>query len=320
MTTEVQSASDAGSIQSPVFRALRFAGEEVQFGLVLAAICSQAEVAAALADAVIARAESGNATALRRVRRPHDNVTCLGEQQLQARVTRRLSRARAADVGRIDLRFQASKSWKLAVELKLNSQFGSTQLQGYSDWGPVAAIVRDPSKVAPMKDNPSWVGAASWNSLVADLHSLPVDPRWRADWHGLLDIMEVDGDFDVGVPSSRQQQAQVELLESVTQALVDHLAAELTRVYKVKATAAVSGLKSSAVRGGGPAGPAWASPRGTDPGSGSRSATSGVRRRGYASITTPSPIGARSADWSKRTLGSRRSDSNAAMTDFAWSS
>lgn len=242
--------ASAGSLPSPVLRALRFAGEEVQFGLVLASICQQAEVAAALADAIINRARFGNAAARRRARRPHDDVRCLGEQQLQARVTRRLSRARAKDVGRVDLLFEGSNSWRLAAELKLNSDFGPAQLERYSDWGPVAAVVRDSSKVAPMKENPSWIGAASWRSLVEDLRSLPVDARWQRDWLGLVDIMEADGDFDVDVPSSREEQAQVELLESLASPLVEHLATELTRVHKARAKTAASGLKSTAVRRG----------------------------------------------------------------------
>jgi hypothetical protein len=76
-------------ILSPVIRALRFAGEEVQLGLVLAAVCQEPTVAAAFADAVIERARYGNPRARRRARRGHEGVYCLGEQQLNARVTRR---------------------------------------------------------------------------------------------------------------------------------------------------------------------------------------------------------------------------------------
>ena len=49
---------------SPVIRGLRFAGDEVQFSLVLAAICQEPGVAAGFAEAVIARTRSGNPGAL----------------------------------------------------------------------------------------------------------------------------------------------------------------------------------------------------------------------------------------------------------------
>jgi hypothetical protein len=232
---------------SPVIRALRFAGEEVQFGLVLASVCLDPGVAAAFADLVIARARYGNPSARRRARRQHGEIYCLGEQQLNARVARRLSRARTKDVGRVDLKFAGAAGWKLAIELKLNSDFGRKQLQGYAEWGPVACIVRDPSHVVRMTDHPNWVGVVSWDSVTDDLRALPVDPRWAPDWRALLDVMESDGDFDVKVPDSREGAAQAELLQKVAQPLVERLAKELRRVYKANAQAAASGLKASRV-------------------------------------------------------------------------
>ena len=133
---------EEGFVTSPVLRALRFPGEEVQLGAVLASICQEPAVATAFANAVIARTRHGNPAARRRAKRDHGAVTCLGEQQLTVRLTRRLSRARAADLGRVDLRFRGSAGWDFGVELKLNSDFGHEQLERYAQSGLVAAIVR----------------------------------------------------------------------------------------------------------------------------------------------------------------------------------
>jgi len=237
-----------GLTRSPVIRALRFAGEEVQFGLVLAAICLEPAVASAFSDAVIERGHGGNPQARRRAKRRLGDATCLGEQQLEARVTRRLSRSRAQALGRVDLRFTADGDWRFAVELKQNSDFGTQQLERYAKWGPVAAIVRDASKVTVTRDDPNWVGAVSWGELLEDLHDLPIDPGWSDDWRALLGIMESDGEFDAGIPSSREVQAQSTLLESVSLPLVKHLADELRQIYKSDADVAISGLNASRVR------------------------------------------------------------------------
>jgi len=237
----------SGATLSPVIRALRFAGEEVQFGLVLASVCLDPRVAAAFVDVVIARARYGSPAARRRVRRPRREIYCLAEQQLNARVTRRLSRARTKDVGRVDLKFAGGGGWRLAVELKLNSDFGPKQLERYAEWGPVACIVRNPSKVARMTGHPNWIGIVSWDSIVDDLRALPVDPRWLAEWHALLDVMKSDGDFDIEVPDSREAAAQAHLLESVAESLVEHVARELRHVYKTNAEPTASGLKASRV-------------------------------------------------------------------------
>lgn len=60
--------------------------------------------------------------------------------------------------------------------------------------------------------------------------------------------MESDGEFDVGIPSSREVQAQVTLLESVAAPLVEHLTCELSRLYKSEADTAIAGLKVARVR------------------------------------------------------------------------
>jgi len=233
---------------SPVMRALRFAGEEVQLGLVLASICQDPKVATAFADAVVARSRFGNPRARRQAKRAHADVYCLGEQYLQARITRSHSRARWKDVGRVDLSFSSlARDWALTVELKLNSDFGPKQLERYGDAGLVAAIVRDASTVERLTSHPNWVGVASWEWLSDDLRTLPVDDLWRAQWLALLDVIDADGDFASSSPSSREVEAQAELLEAIAQPLVDHFAEALRRVYRSSADVAVSSLHSTRI-------------------------------------------------------------------------
>jgi hypothetical protein len=95
---------------SPVVRALRFAGEEVQFGSVLEALCQDSRLAEAFAAAVFGKSKGGNPVARRRVRRKHGDVSCLGEQRLQVRLSRRGTAARAKDAGRVDRRARTSVS------------------------------------------------------------------------------------------------------------------------------------------------------------------------------------------------------------------
>jgi hypothetical protein len=237
--------ADSRSVTSPVIRALRFAGEEVQLGAVLASICQQPEVAAAFVDAVITQTKNGNPAARRRAKRSHGEVSCLGEQQLGARLTRRLSRDRARDLGRVDLRFRGSGAWSLSVELKLNSGFGHKQLERYTQSGLVAAIVRDAAAVPTLRDNPNWVGAASWSWLVDDLKHLPIDSHWAAQWSALIDVLESDGDFDVKAPTSKEVVAQTALFEALGSAVLDRFCMELERTYGASAQPAISGLKQT---------------------------------------------------------------------------
>lgn len=235
---------------SPVIRALRFASDEVQLGLVLEAICQRSTVAEAFCNAVIAHAQLGNHSAKRSVRRPHEAITCLGEQRLQARVSRRLARSRAADVGRVDLRFDSGADWKLAVELKLGSGFGYKQLDGYTNWGPVAAVVRDVSQISDLprlQERDTWVGAATWLSLLEDLRQLPVESAWSSDWVALLDVVQSDGDFDVGIPKPPEIDAQAALLKALAESVVQHLANALRDCYGRKAETAALGLSHGRV-------------------------------------------------------------------------
>ena len=190
---------------SPVVRALRFAGEEVQLGSVLEALCQDSRVAEAFAAAVVGGSKGGNAAARRPVRGKHGDASCLGEQRLQVRLSRRGAAARANDAGRVDLRFVDPGDWRLAVELKLGAEFGYKQLKRYATWGPVAAIVRDLDHVVDadeLRSNENWVGAVTWRTLLPDLRTLPVTDPWDRDWLSLLEVAESDGDFDEGHPNA----------------------------------------------------------------------------------------------------------------------
>jgi hypothetical protein len=68
----------------------------------------------------------------------------------------------------------------------------------------------------------------------------------------LLDVVEADGDFDCVAPTSPEAEAGRVLLESSATEVLAHLARELTRVYRSRASVAVQGLWSSKVwkRGG----------------------------------------------------------------------
>lgn len=223
---------------SPVIRALRYAGTEVQFGGALEAICQDPAVATAFAEAVTVRARRGNPAARRAARRPHGQVACLGEQKLQVRLTRLGAATRAKDAGRVDLQFSDHDGWTLAVELKLGAAFGPKQLRRYSELLPVAAIVREPEQLedeSRLKQNTNWVGVATWRTLLDDLRGLPVAAPWREQWTGLLDVMESDGDFDAGVPELPEVDAQVALLDAIAEPIVAHLASELATRYRARA-------------------------------------------------------------------------------------
>jgi hypothetical protein len=233
-----------GPARSPVIRALRFVGEETQFGLALEAVCQQSAVAEAFCVTVVQHARSGNAAAKRTVRRKHGTITCIGEHRLEARVSRRSARSRSG--GRVDLRFSDEADWRLAVELKLGSGFGHKQLERYANSLPVATVVRDVSQVtdlAKLKGHGNWVGAATWLSLLEDLRALPVDPVWSEDWLALLEVMQSDGDFDVGIPNPPEVDAQVHLLDALADSLMDHFTASLHRMYGSRAATAISGLE-----------------------------------------------------------------------------
>jgi hypothetical protein len=223
------------SARSPVIRALRGAGEEVQFGLALEAVCQQGDVARALCEAVIARSArgGGNAQARRAIKPVPPNVTCLGEQRLEARVSRRMAKTRSA--GRVDLRFTGDNGWKLGIELKIDSGFQYKQLERYLKWGQTIAIVRKHESIPNrdrLRETENWVGAATWESLVADLRELPIDPAWLPDWHALLDVMEDDGDFAPTKPDRPETLAQVALLEALKPELQARLQGALAATYE----------------------------------------------------------------------------------------
>lgn len=234
---------------SPVIRSLRITTDEIQFGRVLAAICQDAAVAAAFTSAVIQHARGGNQSCRRRVRARTSNVRCVEEHRLEARVGRRGLVRRASDRGRVDLDFSGSDGWRLIVEIKLGADIAEEQLEGYEQEGPVALIVRDATLVPPRRERPGWVGVATWESLIQDLRDLPVGPAWRAEWRGLLDVMERDGDFarirPDGIPEVIEARDR---LERAAPLVLERFRRELERKYQDGAAVAVKRLRHS---------PAW---------------------------------------------------------------
>ena len=217
--------------------------DEVQFGRVLAALCQDSAVAKAFTSAVIDRAKGGNAATRRRVRVATSEIRCIEEQRLEARVSRRSLRQRARDLGRVDLDFAGSNGWELVVELKLDAQFGERQVDRYAMERPVAVVVRDAVDLPKRKDQRGWVGAATWQSLREDLRALPVDPRWRHEWLGLLDVMDRDGDFDSRRPDGAPEVvAARSLFEEIAPDVLGHFRSELERVHGTEASVAVRRL------------------------------------------------------------------------------
>jgi hypothetical protein len=239
---------------SPVIRALRLTGEEVQFGRVLAALCQDSTVAAAFTAAVIKRARGGNAATRRKLKAPTSGIRCVDEQRLRA--SRRSLRQRAKDLGRVDLEFSGADNWRLVVEIKLGAGFGEHQIERYMSERPVAVIVRDTSDLPPRGNRSGWVGAATWESLREDLRDLPVDPSWRPEWLGLLSVMDRDGDFAPNTPDGLPEViAARDQLADAAPVVLARFCAELERTYGPESKAAVGRLRHS--RPSGKRGP-WA--------------------------------------------------------------
>ena len=231
---------------SPVIRSLRLTTDEVQFGRVLAAICQDAVVAGAFATSVIAGAEGGHASTRRKVGLVPDDVRCFGERPLEARMGRRSLKQRAQDSGRVDLDFAGGEGWRLLVEIKLGAEFGKDQVKRYAAQRPVAAIVRDASVASRFRDLPGWVGAASWETLLPDLRSLPLQRPWREEWHELLRVMDTDGDFARQQPAGLPEVlAARELLERAAPIVLEDFRRSLLEVYGATAEAAAERLKTS---------------------------------------------------------------------------
>src|SRR4051794_21537583 len=88
---------------SPVFRALRYTGDEIQLGRVLAAVCQESAVARAFVESVLSAAVGGQRTARRGLSPVPADVTCIDERVLRTRVGRQAFRQRYKDAGRVDL-------------------------------------------------------------------------------------------------------------------------------------------------------------------------------------------------------------------------
>lgn len=247
-----QPLEPAGTL-SPIIRSLRYTGDEVQLGRILAAICQDPAVASPFVRAVIGAAQGGEQKARRRVEAVPDDVTCMDERILRARVGRTALRRRFKDAGRVDLDFAATGGWRMLVELKLGSRFGKQQLERYSEQSPVAAVVRDPGRVPDLTGNANWVGAAGWSALSPALRTLPLEGRAADEWHALLDVLEDDGDLSViSRPPAEVVEADA-LLSSVTEALVSHVGQQIVHVHGEAAQPFASRLRArKAAAGRGP--------------------------------------------------------------------
>jgi hypothetical protein len=143
----------------------------------------------------------------------------------------------------VDLDFAGSDGWQLVVELKLDADFGDGQVDRYTMERPVAVVVRDAADLPTRKDQQGWVGAATWQSLRADLRSLPVDPRWRQEWLGLLDVMDRDGDFDSKRPDGAPEVVAARtLFERIAPDVLERFRSELERLYGTDAAVAIRRL------------------------------------------------------------------------------
>ena len=246
MSEPVGGSDRDGGELSPIVRALRLTTDEVQLGRVLGAICQDSIVADAFVGAVLDVATGGNPAARRVALRPRADVRCIDEQRLEARVSRRGLRERAKDLGRVDLAFAGANGWQLLVELKLDADFGDLQVERYAEESVVAAIVRDPEAQVSRKQEPEWVGAASWHSILPRLRSLPVDLQWRQEWLDLLAVMEADGDFARSRPDGVPEVIWArDLLVGTAPKVRDGFCELLVRTYGPAAEIAVQRLRHS---------------------------------------------------------------------------
>src|SRR4051794_6536518 len=161
-TDELLEAAVDPSLQYGLVGALRFPGDEIQFGRALHALSRADEhVANRLCVAVLERAadagsrdQCDRATTLMKglgdqpVRSMSEQDLFLGSRGVLARKGRQQ--------GRIDLSFEAGKSWTLGVELKFNDPAKRAQQERYPSVGrPVVFVVRDPTTFTEPNLDPS---------------------------------------------------------------------------------------------------------------------------------------------------------------------
>ena len=114
-------------------------------------------------------------------------------------------------------------------------------------WPP---FVRDLDHVLDaheLRSNENWVGAVTWRALLPDLRALPVTEPWDRDWLSLLEVAESDGDFDQGIPTRPEVEAQRDLLGAISPLVFDHLVNELRSKYRGSADPAIRGLHARPV-------------------------------------------------------------------------
>lgn len=242
-----------------LIRAMRYKADEVQLGRALYAVARQGGIAPALASAMIESVAPRFAARARSLPPVPPDVACLEQQQLFADVGRIRLRRRKRSVGWVDLDFaNPSGSWRLAVELKIDSDFQPRQLPGYLASGrPVIAVVRNPDHDRFDVDVPGWIGAVAWSHLLPRLRALPVrPPELRAQWQIFLDVAEASGDFDVRKPSaSTEAAANRALLAPLRGQVLERFQRLLDEAYGADGRQFARGVRVSQV--GGDARMAW---------------------------------------------------------------
>lgn len=228
-----------------MLHALRYTGDEVQLGRVLAALCQDPAVARAFVQAVLAAAQGGARAAVDRLTPVPEGVTCVDEHVLRVRTGRAVLRERYRDAGRVDLDFRAPSGWRVLVELKLGHKFGDRQLERYALEHPVAAVVRDIAAVPEqIAQSPNWLGATTWVEIAAHLHDLPIEGIVRDHWRGLLEVVEEDGDFLGARTTPREVEEAHALLAGVADEAVRELRDQLAQRYGVEATTLAEQLRA----------------------------------------------------------------------------
>jgi hypothetical protein len=240
--TELLEAAPDPSLRYGLVGALRFPGDEVQFGRVLHALCrSNEEVANDFCGAVLELAAAGEVASRRRRARKllsdlrGQAVRSMSEQDLFLGSRGALAQKRRRQ-GRIDLSFEAGKTWRLGVELKFNDPARRGQQQRYPTVGrPVIFVVRNPPRLKEPDldpgDAPHYLGAVAWEALLPRLHRLPVADAERAMWIAVLRVSELNGDFAPEPPRNASTKRDEEVLEHVLPPLRQRLSELLQRKH-----------------------------------------------------------------------------------------
>lgn len=247
-----QAQSPAGPDPSrALIRALRYRADEVQLGRALHAVARQGGVARDLAQALLESVAPPFRKAAWELLPVPPDVVCGEQRELFADVGRTRLRRRRKSMGRVDLDFaQPTGDWKLAVELKIDSDFGVQQRPRYESSGrPLLAVVRDPTRDDLAMGGEGWRGAVGWSDLLPRLRGLEVTPsELRQQWRLLLDVAEADGDFAVRrSPPATEVAANRALLEPLRDTLRE-TSRDLVASRYPNAQAFVADIEISSVR------------------------------------------------------------------------